>query len=92
MTQGIRRLGSAVLDFCSVAEGNFDGFYEINLKPWDITAGDIIVREAGGLTSGWNGNKLPESGKRVLATNENIHQEILSVMDQGKYKILTAQG
>ena len=91
MTQGIRRFGAAALDFCSVAEGNFDGFYEINLKPWDITAGDIIVREAGGLTSGWIGNELPESGKRVLATNAEIHPEMLSVMGQKKYKILTAQ-
>lgn len=90
MTQGIRRLGAAALDFCSVAEGAFDGFYEINLKPWDIAAGDIIVREAGGITSGWNGNELPESGKRVLATNGKIHKEILSSLDQEKFKILTA--
>lgn len=89
-TQGIRRLGAAALDFCYVAEGVFDGFYEINLNPWDIAAGEFIVRKAGGTTSDWTRNKMSQSGKRILATNGIIHDEVLSVFDKDKYELLLA--
>ena len=84
--QGMRRLGAASLDLCFVAMGRFDGFYEFNLLPWDICAGELIVREAGGQTSDWNGSSLPNTGKRILATNGLIHKEMITVLSQNKYQ------
>ena len=88
-TQGIRRLGAAALDFCYVAQGRFDGFFEINLYPWDISAGDLILREAGGFTCGWKGESLPDSGKKVIATNGLIQDELLEIIQTDKYKLFT---
>ncbi|OUW62354.1 MAG: hypothetical protein CBD58_01950 [bacterium TMED198] len=85
--QGIRRLGAAALDFCFVAMGRFEGFYEYSLQPWDICAGDLILREAGGKTSDWNLAPLPYTADRVLATNGYIHDEILSFLDKEKYSV-----
>ena len=53
--QAVRRLGSAALDLCYVAAGRFDGFWEQNLKPWDMAAGALIVEEAGGIVTGIDG-------------------------------------
>lgn len=78
--QGIRRLGAAALDFCYVAAGRLDAFYEANLKPWDVCAGDLICREAGGRTSDWFGKPMPFSGRRILASNGRIHEEVLRVL------------
>jgi len=78
--QGVRRLGAAALDFCYVAAGRFDAFYEANLRPWDLCAGDLICREAGGRTSDWFGGPLPFSGRRTLASNGRIHEEVLGVL------------
>lgn len=88
-TQGIRRLGAAALDFCYVAQGRFDGFFEINLFPWDICAGDLILKEAGGFTCGWKGESLPDSGKKVLATNGLIQDQILAIINTKKYQLFT---
>ena len=67
--------------------GRFDGFYEFNLKPWDVCAGDLIVREAGGKTSDWDGESfMPLSGKRVLISNAHIHQEMSDILMSKKYK------
>ena len=85
--QGIRRLGAAALDFCFVAMGRFEGFYEYNLQPWDICAGDLILREAGGKTSDWGIDPLPLNGERVLATNGYIHDEILNFLTKDKYTV-----
>ena len=79
-TQGIRRLGAATLDFCFVAMGRFDGFWEFGLQPWDVCAGAIILEEAGGKVSDWNDSPMPFSGQRVLATNGHIHGEMLDVL------------
>ena len=87
-TQGIRRLGAASLDFCFVAMGRFEGFYEFNLKPWDVCAGDIICREAGGMTSDWEGNKMPFSGSDIIASNCKVHEKILQTINQEKYSII----
>lgn len=78
--RGVRRLGAAALDLCFMAAGRFDAFYEAHLHPWDICAGDLIVREAGGHTSDWRNGPLPFDGRRVLASNGRIHQEMLDVM------------
>ena len=79
-TRGVRRLGAAALDLCFVAMGRFEGFYEFNLKPWDICAGSIIAQEAGAKVTDWNNEKLPFSGKRILATNGGIHNEMVNIL------------
>jgi myo-inositol-1(or 4)-monophosphatase len=86
-TRGIRRLGAAALDLCFVAMGRFDAFYEFELKPWDICAGSLIVSEAGGIVSDWNGLKVPDSGIRILASNNKVHNEIIEVLKSEKYRI-----
>jgi myo-inositol-1(or 4)-monophosphatase len=79
-TQGIRRCGSAALDLCQVAAGRLDGFWELNLKPWDIAAGALIVREAGGKTTDFSGLPLGLGGSQVLASNGLIHGQMLDVL------------
>ena len=89
-TRGLRRLGAASLDLCFVAMGRFDGFYEYGLKPWDICAGEIIVREAGGLVTDWDGKKsVPHNALRILATNKYIHIEMAEILSKKKYNLLT---
>ena len=78
--RGIRRLGSAAIDFCYVAKGVFDGFWEVHLNPWDICAGKLIVEEAGGLVTDFYGNKIDIFTKRILATNGKIHNAMVSVL------------
>ena len=86
--QGMRRLGAASLDLCFVAMGRMDGFYEFHLKPWDVCAGELILRESGGKTSDWDGkNPMPFSGERILASNGEIHQAMSEVLMQDKYKL-----
>ena len=69
---GIRRYGSAALDLAWVAAGRFDGFWESHLNPWDIAAGMILVREAGGVAAEINGGNALETGS-ILATNADLH-------------------
>jgi myo-inositol-1(or 4)-monophosphatase len=77
---GIRRLGSAALDLAFVAAGKFDGFWESHLKPWDIAAGILLVREAGGFVTEINGgDKMLESGN-VLAANAHLHAAIAKLL------------
>ncbi len=78
--QGIRRLGSAALDLCYIATGRFEAFYEAHLHPWDICAGALICKEAGGLATDWRGGQLPFSAERVLASNGLIHTEMLAAL------------
>ncbi len=79
--RGVRRLGSAAIDFCYLASGVFDGFWEVHLHPWDICAGKLIVEEAGGLVTDFHGNKTNIYTKRILSTNEKIHEQVIKVMD-----------
>jgi myo-inositol-1(or 4)-monophosphatase len=76
----VRRLGSAAIDLCWVAAGRFDGFYEHKLEPWDSAAGYLIVEEAGGKVTDFEGKKFSVYQHRVLATNGKIHDEMLSVI------------
>ncbi len=80
--QDIRRLGSAALDLCYVARGIFEGFYEMNLKPWDVSAGIIILSEAGGriTTLGDEEYKLFES-KYIVVSNSYIHDYFIKNLD-----------
>ncbi len=72
--QAMRRLGAASIDLCYVACGRFDGYWEFGLKPWDIAAGALIIKEAGGNITDTNGNLLDLFGADILATNNFIHK------------------
>ncbi len=78
--QGVRRTGSAALDLCSVACGRLEGYWEQQLNAWDISAGALIVQEAGGTVTDYHGNALTHKSQSVLATNGLIHQQLLAVL------------
>jgi myo-inositol-1(or 4)-monophosphatase len=76
-TAGVRRAGSAALDLSSVACGRFDGFWELDLAPWDIAAGLLIVREAGGIATDFAGNEKQPAYGPVVAGNHDIQPWLL---------------
>ncbi|MEN8119280.1 MAG: inositol monophosphatase family protein [Bacteroidota bacterium] len=76
-SHGLRRLGSAATDLAYVACGRFDAFYEYSLSPWDVAAGVLIVQQAGGKVSDFNGSGNYIFGKEIIATNNNIFNEFL---------------
>jgi myo-inositol-1(or 4)-monophosphatase len=78
--RAVRRLGSAALDLCYVAAGRLDGFWESDLKPWDIAGGALIVEEAGGRVTDMTGNRFSSRAGSVLATNTPLHDPMLSVI------------
>ena len=80
----VRRLGSAAIDMCWVAAGRFDGFYEHKLEAWDSAAGFLIVEEAGGRVTDFEGKKFSPYQHRILATNGKIHDEMLAVINNEK--------
>jgi myo-inositol-1(or 4)-monophosphatase len=73
----VRRLGSAAIDLCWVAAGRFDGFYEHKLQAWDSAAGTLMVTEAGGRVTDFNGEKYSLYQPQILATNGKIHDQML---------------
>jgi myo-inositol-1(or 4)-monophosphatase len=79
--RGIRRLGSAAIDFCYVANGVFDGFWEVSLHPWDLCAGKLIVEEAGGLVTDFEAKNNDIYSKQILATNRLVHQKMVDVLN-----------
>lgn len=78
-TSGIRRLGAAALDLAYVAAGRYEGFWESNLKLWDIAAGVLIVEEAGGIVTDLSGKLNHLSSGDVLAAPRGVHQDMLAV-------------
>jgi len=76
-THGVRRAGSAALDLCNVAAGRFDGFWEFNLNPWDTAAGVLIVEEAGGKVTRFDGSPFELNSRETLASNGLIHDALL---------------
>lgn len=76
-TRGIRRIGSAALDLVYVASGRFDAYYEYSLSPWDVAAGALIVQEAGGLVSDFEGGEDYLYGREILAGNPAIFEQLL---------------
>jgi myo-inositol-1(or 4)-monophosphatase len=81
-THGVRRAGSAALDLCNVACGRFDGFWEFNLNPWDTAAGVLIVEEAGGKVSRFDGSPFEVDSRETLASNGLIHEALLNEFQQ----------
>ena len=76
-SHGVRRAGSAALDLANVAAGRYDGFWEFNLNPWDTAAGVLIVQEAGGTVTRFDGAPFRLDSREVLASNSLIHEELL---------------
>lgn len=76
----VRRLGSAALDLAYVACGRFDGFWEIDLYPWDVAAGSVLVTEAGGKVTQYNQEPYKFTDRSILATNNSIHESISQVL------------
>lgn len=79
-TRDVRRLGSAALDLCYVSRGAFQGYYEINLKPWDISAGLVILQEAGGVSLNEHGRESGLFDKLVIAGNDRIVQQLHTLL------------
>ncbi len=77
-THGVRRLGTAATDLVYVACGRFEAFYEYGLSPWDVAAGAIIVKEAGGEVCDYSGGENYLFGKEIIASNRNIHDAFLT--------------
>ena len=78
--QGFRRAGSAGMDLTWVASGRLDGYWEFGLHPWDVAAGTVLVREAGGVVTDVAGGDLDVDRPRILATNGRIHDEMVAVL------------
>ncbi len=79
--RGTRRLGSAAIDLCYVACGRYDGYWEMHLKPYDVAAGAVILREAGGKVTDFKGGEDWLEGQNVVATNGKIHEALRSRLD-----------
>jgi myo-inositol-1(or 4)-monophosphatase len=89
MSHGVRRAGAAALDLAYVACGRLDAFWEFALNPWDMAAGVLLIREAGGTCSGMHGEPFDLRGPQMLADNTLLHQPMLDVFADvfaGKYK------
>ena len=79
-THGIRRIGAAAVDLCYLACGRVDAFFEYNLNAWDVAAGALIVKEAGGTISDFSGNTNWLFGKEIIATNAHLKEEFEDVI------------
>ncbi|MEX2425845.1 MAG: inositol monophosphatase family protein [Thermomicrobiaceae bacterium] len=77
LTRAVRRVGAAALDLCYVAAGRYDGFWEAGLKPWDSAAGSLVVLEAGGMVTDYQGQEFTIQGPNIVASNGLIHDELL---------------
>jgi myo-inositol-1(or 4)-monophosphatase len=80
LAQGVRRDGSAALDLALVAAGRFDGFWEWDLKAWDVAAGALLITEAGGSVSAIDGSAFDVGGGSVAASNGRIHEELCAAL------------
>jgi myo-inositol-1(or 4)-monophosphatase len=80
--QGLRRTGTAALDLCYVAAGRFDGYWELKLHPWDMAAGVLILREAGGRVTDFSGQGFSLYGQQLVASNGLIHGEMVALLNR----------
>ena len=84
VSRAVRRLGSAAIDLAYVAAGRFDGFWEVRLNPWDISAGALLIEEAGGQVSLLSGDPFSSRRGEILATNGAIHDAMVEVIRSRK--------
>ncbi|RKY70348.1 MAG: inositol monophosphatase, partial [Candidatus Latescibacterota bacterium] len=87
-SQGVRRAGAAALDLCYVACGRLDGFWELCLKPWDTAAGVLIVSEAGGKITKFDGSKFDIFYSEVVASNKVLHSKMIEILQRERRKII----
>lgn len=81
----IRRLGAAAIDLAYLAAGRFEGFFEVSLSPWDCAAGELLVQEAGGVVTHWNGSPFDLQSKNpIAASNALIHKEFIQLLQRSK--------
>ena len=85
--QGVRRLGSAAIDLCYVAMGRFDGFFEVFLNPWDTAAGMVILKEAGGKITNFEGKPFSIYERQLAASNGKIQRELLHEILEVKHQL-----
>ena len=83
-TSGIRRPGAAALDLADLAAGRFDGFWEQHLSAWDIAAGCLLIREAGGVVTDFGGRDVGIEHSGVVAGNPDMHQWLLAILRPGE--------
>ena len=86
VAQGVRRVGSAALDLCYVAAGRLDGFWEQSLKPWDTAAGCVILQEAGGVLSTFDGGQYTPYENTIVGSNLYIYEQMMSVIKVAEAK------
>lgn len=89
LTHGVRRGGSAAIDLAYVACGRLDGFWEFGLNPWDMAAGLLLIREAGGRTTDMHGGPVKLDGAHIAVSNTAIHEPMLELFSEvfhGRYK------
>jgi myo-inositol-1(or 4)-monophosphatase len=79
-SRAVRRLGSAAIDMCYVASGVFDGFWEVELHPWDVCAAKLLVEEAGGIVTNFKGEQIDIYSQQFLACNKNILQNMVETL------------
>jgi myo-inositol-1(or 4)-monophosphatase len=80
LTQGVRRLGAAALDLCCVAAGRLDAYYEKGLHAWDVAAGSLILKEAGGRITDYRGREVDLEGREIVASNGLLHPVLLEAI------------
>lgn len=83
-SQAVRRTGSAALDMCYMAMGRAEGFWELNLRPWDVAAARLIITEAGGKVTRFDGSRFRLEDREILATNGKVHQAMIDVLMRGQ--------
>jgi myo-inositol-1(or 4)-monophosphatase len=83
-TRGLRRMGSAAIDLAYTACGRFDGFFELNLSPWDVAAGVLLVREAGGVVTTFNGDSSVIFENQIVAASQSLYPKMTEVL-QGSF-------
>lgn len=79
--QAVRRAGAAAIDLCYIASGRVDGFFELDLKPWDMAAGKLIIKESGGIITDFKGDEHSLFGNNTLASNGLIHEEMIKEIE-----------
>jgi len=82
----VRRAGAAALDLCYVACGRFDGFWEMDLRPWDTAAATLIIQEAGGTITQFDGRPFSNFKKNIVASNDLIHSQMMGVLNKSKVR------